>query len=125
MNHQTETTNDNDVENETTTDVERRRMLGAEYSAVNHEDDCPAVRIRVLDDNSDDAASFVTAAQSVSSPRQWYHQPLLCSDEAIEFRGVRLVDGPEAIRLAKFVGITFAGIWTWYYSVRWLVSALY
>jgi len=120
----------------------------AEYTMVNSQDDsdnlleqeeedtdCLVIRIDggggaspSSASSTNDTSSFVTAPESTQSSlfantTAWYHQPII-SDQAFTIKHLVLAEGPAAIRLAKFVAVTFAGIVGMYYVVRWFVRIL-
>ena len=76
-------------------------------------------------ENAEDLRSIVIRS---SSNIPWYHRQWFGSDDpeegAWQIKHLMLVEGPEFVRFAKFVLLSFAGIWIMYYVVRFLVRTV-
>jgi hypothetical protein len=84
-------------------------------------------------DIDDDGLSFVTAnsaTATISSTtvenaryRYWFRQTLF-PDNVIQVYTVTFAEGPFAIKFFKFTMLTFIGIWTMFYFVRFMVRSV-
>jgi hypothetical protein len=69
-------------------------------------------------DNGDE----IVVLQTEDRWQRLWSQPLL-SDQSFSLAGVKLLDGPAAVKLLKFFILTVLGIVSWFGFVRWVVSS--
>jgi hypothetical protein len=81
----------------------------------------------------DDGLSFVTANSGVApailstteSDRYRYWRQTLFPDHVVKVYNITFAEGPFAIKFCKFTIVTFVGIWTMFYFVRFMVRRLH
>lgn len=83
--------------------------------------------------DDDDGLSFVTANSGVAPVilsssendryRYWFRQTFF-PDDVIKVYSITFAEGPFAIKFFKFTILTFVGIWTMFYFVRFMVRSL-
>jgi hypothetical protein len=73
--------------------------------------------VRLADEESSVASSSAIAA---ASEREHLLLRNLFSDQAFSIRGIRILDGEEAVRFLKFVAITLIGL----LLIHWFVALM-
>lgn len=81
------------------------------------------VSSKLEDGQNDDCISITEHHESNSRDARWkklWLQPIL-PDDRFAIARVKLLDGPPAVKLLKFVAFTFVGIVVMFGLVRWVV----
>jgi hypothetical protein len=73
------------------------------------------------DDDEDGSEPFVIEYPDHRQRRSSVFRKTLFSDRSLTFRGIVLIEHGFPIKLLKFTLYTYAGIWTMFYWVRWMV----
>jgi hypothetical protein len=103
-----------------------RVALSNEDDEEEEEEDGIFIHRREENNNEDDNGSFVTASQSVvgtgasSSPSRGRRRTLF-PDDVLQIAGVRIVEGTFSIKFAKFLVLTYLGVFATFYVVRYMV----
>jgi hypothetical protein len=104
---------------------ERVALSSNEDDEEEEEEDGIFIDRREENNNEDDNGSFVTASQSVvlmngTEPRGRRRRTLF-PDDVLQIGGVRIVEGTFSIKFAKFLFLTYLGVFATFYVVRYMV----